>query len=205
MKLKLTTLMLAILMTFTFIAPTVVQAKEVSDTKKIERSLIEKFELSDEEKKDILIISKYTKFDYDRGIPLFDIESAKKDNIENRLLLEAEEFNKSMNDIGTEFSEDSTTYKGSNYFKVMGTNWYRVGLSSGVCKFLTNGLVNGSKWIVTALIAIIPIIGPYAAIVANAIISLGETVLKLYTKTGIVIELRKNIFASGWDIDYWRQ
>lgn len=208
-KKKFYAIILSALMAFTFISPSLVQASELSSMEDTNQISLNDFELTEQELKDAEIISKYLSFDYEKGIPIFNQAQAESDNVEERILIEGQSYNQDMNKLLESELEspnnEISTYKGSNYFTVMGNNWYRVGLSSFVCKTLSSGLANGASWVVTTLIALIPVIGPYAAVVGKVLIKLGTSVLKRYTKSGIVVEMKKNIFNPGWDVNYWQQ
>ena len=185
-QLKILTLLLAFFIPFTTLAPSITYAKEV-------------------EIADVNIISKYMEFDSVNGTVTFNIEKAKQNGVSNELLLEGEKFNSEVKEFQYENSNEPSLYKGRTYLRKMGTNWYQVGISGFWCKKIVGWVGNGAKWVASALIASIPVIGPVASVVANALVSIGQTVLKRYVNTGIVIELKKYRYTSGWMVNYWRQ
>lgn len=169
--------------------------------------LSNQFNLTNEEKIEVAIISKYMSFDKERFIPVFDVEKAEKDNIPSKLIEEGKIFNQNIIDNELENSDDNeiSTYAGKTYVTKKGTNWYQVGLSGSWCKKIVGWIGNGATWLVSTLVTAIPIIGPVAGPLVAGIMNIGTTALKQYVNTGITIELRKYINASGWSVTYWRQ
>lgn len=204
-QLKILTLLLAFFITFTTLAPSITYAKEVNKNDDISMQVINEFNLTEDEIADVNIISKYMEVDSVNGTVTFNIEKAKQNGVSNELLLEGEKFNSEVKEFQYENSNEPSLYKGRTYLRKMGTNWYQVGISGFWCKKIVGWVGNGAKWVASALIASIPVIGPVASVVANALVSIGQTVLKRYVNTGIVIELKKYRYTSGWMVNYWRQ
>ncbi len=204
-QLKILTLLLAFFITVTTLAPSITYAKEVNKNDDISMQVINEFNLTEDEIADVNIISKYMEVDSVNGTVTFNIEKAKQNGVSNELLLEGEKFNSEVKEFQYENSNEPSLYKGRTYLRKMGTNWYRVGISGFWCKKIVGWVGNGAKWVASALIASIPVIGPVASVVANALVSIGQTVLKRYVNTGIVIELKKYRYTSGWMVNYWRQ
>lgn len=146
-------------------------------------------------------LQRYMNYNTEDRIPVFDVERAKADKADSKLIEDAIEYNSSVEEV----RDEASTYAGRTYFRKVTNSKYEVGLSSSHCKLIINGMKWGGKWVIKTLLSLIPGIGWLAEKVGGWLINAGTKVLKKYTSTGILITVQKNIFTSGWDISHRRQ
>lgn len=190
-----------LIITLSIILPSAAQIYADSENYKI--NSLKEIGLTEQDINDLNLLSNYLKYNDNKGIHLYDIEKAKKNNIDSRLIEEAELYNKDLEEISKELKEEGNERKGRTYFKVRGSAYYEIGLSSIICKKIITISKNGAKSLAAFLIGLFPPIAPFVAPIADLFINQIAKNLKKYTKSGVVIKIRK--MSGNWHIWYYQQ
>lgn len=191
----------AIIIGLSIVLPSAAQV--YADSESYKMNLLDDIGLTEQDINDLNILSNYLKYDDNRGIYLYDVEKAKKNNIDSRLIEEAELYNKDLDEIAEELKEEGNERKGRTYFKVIGSAYYEIGLSSTICKKIITISKNGAKALAAFLIGLFPPIAPFVTPIANLFITQIAKNLKKYTSSGVVIKIRK--MSGKWNVWYYQQ
>lgn len=158
--------------------------------------------LTEQDIKDLEILSKFMEYDEDKKIYLYDINRLKENGVEDRLIKEAEAYNKSLLEFADALAkeENQQEEKGKLYLKIKGAYNYELGLNSLACKTIINLARDGAKAIAGFLIGLFPQIASFVGPISNLFINKFDKQLENYTSSGVVISKDSKIIEARWTV-----